>query len=243
MSKYRIIPIFPSPVYESDLDEDILLNALPNLRKKIDENTLDKTMEYYNKNYYDRYILENKDYKGSEEQFISEHTEFVEFKERYILEYPEFSELKKHLQDHIDFYTKNVIGEKNNRFRLYITMSWCTGLLPGVSHPEHNHVNSIISGVFFFDNPENASPFTITKMNDSTLIYLNPSHPSKYTSNVEYFEPKNGKLLLFPSYLKHKVPPNETNVKRQSVAFDTFVEGEIGSCRNILKLSKVPQKG
>ena len=35
-------------------------------------------------------------------------------------------------------------------------------------------------------------------------------------------------LLLFPSNLKHEVPPNESSDQRISLAFNTFAYGNIG---------------
>lgn len=216
MLNYSIVPTFPVGLYMAALDKKIFEDALPTLRIKIDEATYQKDMVVHSVSDFDRYLLEM----------------------------PELAELKSHLEEHVAEYVDKVMGEKTNRFKLYITMSWCTGLLPGNTHQEHNHANSIISGVMYFDNPPDASPLVLHKDDSSAsgFINLSPSNVNEYSRNMMFIPPQNGSLLIFPSQLKHRVPQNTTQQRRCSLAFDTFVEGEFGASRNRVVLSRVPQK-
>ena len=48
----------------------------------------------------------------------------------------------------------------------------------------------------------------------------------KFLLNKIPTEPKS--IILFPSFLNHKVMPNETNKDRYSIAFNIIPKGEFG---------------
>jgi uncharacterized protein (TIGR02466 family) len=217
MLDFKVTPIFPVGLYQARLDSNVMMSSLPHLREFVKESTYSKDMVVHSVSSFNRYILESQ----------------------------QLTSLKLHLEEHLEQYKRHVIGETTDRFKLYITMSWCTGLLPGNTHQEHNHANSIISGVMYFDNPPNASPFVLHKDDSSCggFINLSPTTNTDFSKIMHFVPPINGTLLLFPSHLKHRVPKNETETQRNSLAFDTFFEGEIGASRNILKMSRINQQG
>ena len=113
-----------------------------------------------------------------------------------------------------------------------ITTSWFSGMKKGDFTRYHKHQNSFYSGVYYYDEyDENTAP----------LEFLNPleyhkSHlivPSKDQYNIlngdSYcIRPKKKMLLLFPSYLKHKVGQNTTKKTRLSLAFNIIPVGSYG---------------
>ena len=48
---------------------------------------------------------------------------------------------------------------------------------------------------------------------------------------------KSGDILLFPSYLNHSVETKQDNNLRISLAFNTFVKGNIGSREGLSELN------
>ena len=50
------------------------------------------------------------------------------------------------------------------------------------------------------------------------------------------FKVENGKLLIFPSNLMHKIGKNESNKVRYSLAFNIFCRGTFGENETVLKL-------
>ena len=69
-------------------------------------------------------------------------------------------------------------------------------------------------------------------INSSVLLDLFESKEEDanvFNSGLFSFPIKELDLMIFPSYLEHSVPTNNTNQKRVSLSFNTFVRGEIGS--------------
>lgn len=80
---------------------------------------------------------------------------------------------------------------------------------------DHVHPGSKVSGVYYYQ----------TNGEDGALVFSNPNiYVSDYLStfgnpNVEY-QPKMGRMILFPSWLRHSVMPNLTNNERISISFN-----------------------
>lgn len=208
---YTVREIFPTPIYESTIDFNILKSHQEQLSLLCENHTV-------NKHYY------NNDHE-------------IDYEKRHILD--NFPELKEHLQKHLDLFCKNIIGEREDKFSLYITTSWCVGLNPGMSQQVHHHENSIVSGVMYFMNDTDVSDISFVR--DVSVAFnqqlnLNPSHGTKFTYKENRITPKNGTVLLFPAHIKHKVIENNSKHRRNCLAFDSFVEGVIGDRRTLLKI-------
>jgi uncharacterized protein (TIGR02466 family) len=207
---YTVTDIFPTPIYQSMIDPRILSTY---------EKELDSLCE--------KYTL-SRDTHDNDHELDNER--------RHILD--KFPELKEHLQTHLNTFTRNIIGEPD-KFKLNITTSWCVGISPGKGQVAHHHENSIVSGVFYFMNEDTASDIVFIR--DISVAYnnqlnLNPTIGSKYSFRESRAKPKNGQLILFPAHIKHKVMQHNGTRRRNCVAFDSFVSGNIGDRRTILTL-------
>ena len=60
----------------------------------------------------------------------------------------------------------------------------------------------------------------------------NVEGPNMLNAQVNGITPKEGALILFPSYLTHYVPVN-TGGDRYSLSFNTFPSGSFGSKRSL----------
>ena len=74
----------------------------------------------------------------------------INTKDNYILNRKEFKNIKKFLDKHCKNYLDTVICPKEN-IKLYITQSWLNYTEKNQYHHKHEHPNSVISGVLYFD--------------------------------------------------------------------------------------------
>lgn len=131
---------------------------------------------------------------------------------------PQLATLYGAFQQCIDTYSRE-LGLAPNR----IASSWMNILRKGGSVDIHRHHDSIVSGAFYpHVNPQSSSlifvsPLDGYRMMDSTRF---ASHASSYVSNAHLVSAETGKLVLFPSWLQHYVPPNDSEL-RITLSFNT----------------------
>jgi len=75
-----------------------------------------------------------------------------------------------------------------------------------------------ISGVYWVRANENAGGLCFR--NPNPYVEYAHNENSQYGRRQFEFQPIKGKLLLFPSYLKHAVMPSSKNVVRTTIAFN-----------------------
>ena len=156
-------------------------------------------------------------------------------KDNYILNRKEFKNIKKFLDKCCKDYLDKVICPKNN-IELYITQSWLNYTETNQFHHSHQHPNSVISGVLYFDSDIK---------NDKILF----SHPTVYqqikpdiekfnlwNSDTWFFPVETGNLFMFPSSTTHQVETKQGNNTRISLAFNTFYKGTVGNNFNLTEL-------
>lgn len=85
----------------------------------------------------------------------------------------------------------------------------------------HNHQGSILSGVYYVDVPD-AGMGNIEFLRDDDYQYYMPQLKkyNQFTSQKASYTPKTGMLLIFPSWLKHQVLPNNSDKERVSISFN-----------------------
>lgn len=123
------------------------------------------------------------------------------------------------------------------------SISWVSVKSPGEMHVEHAHPNSLISGVFYFDDNLKDFPIVFSKRirNDSFTFSVPENRikaaESRYASPIYSIQPEKGTLVLFPSYLHHSVPQNTSDEKRYSLAFNVVPKFWAGSADNLTLLN------
>ncbi len=116
-----------------------------------------------------------------------------------------------------------------------ISTSWITKAEKGQSSELHNHKNSFYSGIYYYDEYSDKSG----KIIFSSPIASFPDFwvcPSKYiiqNSTDWTITPTKGLLLLFPSYLKHKIHRHLDEVPRYSLAFNIVPRGTYGAVDSV----------
>jgi|688.fasta_scaffold1087911_1 uncharacterized protein (TIGR02466 family) len=82
----------------------------------------------------------------------------------------------------------------------------------------HTHPGTLFSGTYYVDCDDNSGKIVFLRQ-DAQEHYL-PHTYNEYTHKTYSFLPKPKDVVFFPSYMGHYVEPNQSKIKRVSVAFD-----------------------
>ena len=92
----------------------------------------------------------------------------------------------------------------------------------------HIHPNSLFSGVYYVKAPEHSGKLVCNDPRpgiQSTMPIRIKGQPPKHLWRECHLEPKDGRIIMFPSWLWHCVEPNESNDIRISVSFNFIQHG------------------
>ena len=106
-----------------------------------------------------------------------------------------------------------------------INNMWAIINTGGSANLRHQHGNSTISGAFYVRAPENAGDIIFYDPRPAP-IYSHPNalSPNSLNAQVNGISPKEGALILFPSYLDHSVNENKSNEERIVISFNLRVQ-------------------
>lgn len=147
----------------------------------------------------------------------------------YILDNPVLRPFKNQLTVYINEYANIILGLAGE---YVITQSWLSIKQPGQRHIMHTHGNSIISGVFYFNNESDTEGLTFMKTEVTNTWQMtplkNPNVNNQFSFNEITVKVENNMLILFPSWLAHKVAGNSTKNERYSIAFNAISKYALG---------------
>ena len=155
----------------------------------------------------------------------------------YIFEEPELASIKEAVEEQLDFYAKEVMGIEQ---KLYVTQSWSLVNNPGIGMHGHSHSNSVISGsLYFCKMPSPPSNMVFDRHRTYQQLQLTPKEDRRniYNTHLNIVTPKQGDVVLFSSSLQHYVEPNASTESRFSIAFNTFIRGDLGNLRDVSELT------
>jgi uncharacterized protein (TIGR02466 family) len=158
-------------------------------------------------------------------------------KNTYILEEKAMKDIKKYLTAAIEDYYTCILGVdlKEDGLKPYITQSWLNFNLKGQVHHEHYHLNSILSGVFFIQADTNLDRITFLR-DEKPFYVLKTRRWNKGNATNWKIPVHTGETVIFPSHLKHKVEPHKGDYTRISLAFNSFMRGNLGDNRSLTEL-------
>ena len=161
----------------------------------------------------------------------------INTKDNYILNRKEFKNIKKFLDKHCKEYLNTVICPKNN-IELYITQSWLNYTEANQYHHKHEHPNSVVSGVLYFDSDIKKDKILFSHSRGYQQIYteINKEKFNLWNSQTWFFPVETGNLFMFPSSTTHQVETKKGNNTRISLAFNTFYKGSVGSNTELTEL-------
>ena len=148
-------------------------------------------------------------------------------KDRRILE--RYPILKEILLNKFYGFIKESNLNYNNKFD--ISTSWLTKSENKQQCVKHSHKNCFYSGVYYYDKySENTSQIAfLSPVSSFSDFWLSPTEFVIQISDQYNFTPTKNLLLLFPSYLRHKVEVHHEEDTRYSLAFNFVPIGEYGS--------------
>lgn len=154
----------------------------------------------------------------------------------YIFDEPQLASVKKAVQEALDYYAKEVMGITQE---LYVTQSWSLVNQPSVGMHGHSHSNSVVSGsLYYCDIPQPAPRMVFDRHRTYQQLQLLPEQDKRnlYNTKINAIEPEAGEIILFSSSLQHFVEANPAKEDRYSIAFNTFLRGNLGNFRDVSEL-------
>jgi len=102
---------------------------------------------------------------------------------------------------------------------------WFNVNVKGNYNTVHNHQHSILSGVYYVDIPDHNMGAIEFYRDDDAQYYIpeNLNRYNQFTSTKATYQAQTGLLLIFPSWLKHFVQVNQSDLPRISMSFNTEI--------------------
>jgi uncharacterized protein (TIGR02466 family) len=102
--------------------------------------------------------------------------------------------------------------------------SWINFFYPNQSEQQHNHYGNFLSGVYYVTAPEKSGAYAFFDPAVQKTMwkgqYLSKAAPNMTNFNDGQYQPEEGKIIMFPSWLEHAVYANKSNDVRISIAFN-----------------------
>ena len=167
----------------------------------------------------------------------NKNTGNINTKDSYILNKKQFKNIKKFLDKCCEDYLNKLICPKDN-IKLYITQSWLNYTEENQFHHKHEHPNSVISGVLYFNSDKNNDiiKFFTSVRYEQIKPEVDKSKYNLWNSSSWYFPVETGQLVMFPSSTTHQVDVKKGTNTRISLAFNTFYKGSLGSNDSLTEL-------
>jgi len=147
--------------------------------------------------------------------------------DRHILR--KFPRDERQIFDLFDEYKRNVMKCQDVEFKL--TTSWLTRTRLGGASGLHIHRNSVFTGVAFMSGCEGGAKLMLDwSLHAPGSFYFGaPTEWNIYNSNGWSVEPKEGRVVFFPSHVPHRIGPHNSEVARHTLAFNLFPVGRMGT--------------
>ena len=113
------------------------------------------------------------------------------------------------------------MGWDTNKNEIKITSMWSIINSNKASNHRHIHANNYISAAYYVKAPKDCGDIMFYDPRDSKVI-RKPimAKPNQLNSEVINITPKEGLLVLFPSYLHHSVNINQSQKERIVISFN-----------------------
>ena len=105
---------------------------------------------------------------------------------------------------------------------------WANINPPGGMNRAHQHPNSLWSGVYYVKAPKNSGHLRIDDPRSAASMCRPQQKEGKLPDRLlreTYYEPKAGRLIMFPSWVMHCVDSNKSDDIRISVSFNFLQKG------------------
>lgn len=202
-SKVDMLDMFSIPLIHCELDEDT-----SELRQCTD------------------YVLNTNqvdvdEYKTFEKSGLKET---IDFEFRVLEQFPKMKQMFTHISNRL---IKEGLNYDN---KLEISSSWFTKTHKGECSPMHDHKNCVFSAVYYYGDYDDKVANLIFKnpIVNLTSYRLNVGKSNKFNTYDIEITPQSGSLLIFPSYVSHKIDVHKSDIPRLSLAFNMVPVGQYG---------------
>ena len=202
-SKVDMLDMFSIPLIHCELDEDT-----SELRQCTD------------------YVLNTNqvdvdEYKTFEKSGLKET---IDFEFRVLEQFPKMKQMFTHISNRL---IKEGLNYDN---KLEISSSWFTKTHKGEQSPMHDHKNCVFSAVYYYGDYDDKVANLIFKnpIVNLTSYRLNVGKSNKFNTYDIEITPQAGSLLIFPSYVSHKIDVHKSDIPRLSLAFNMVPVGQYG---------------
>lgn len=195
---------FPTFIYYEDLQKGS--------SKKLNRELLD-----------DAHKIRKADHKGKkwcEKNYPGGYTSYASYAQLHQMS-STFMDLEKAIRKHVVRFAKFLEMDIDAK-RIFMTDCWVNMMPKQVMHGLHLHPLSFISGTYYVKTPPNCSRIKFEDPRLSKFMAAPPKktpHSEKNEQHISY-QAKEGKLVLFESWLRHEVAANPTDEERVSVSFN-----------------------
>lgn len=116
------------------------------------------------------------------------------------------------------------LGWDLERHNLQLCQYWANVNAPFEYNMRHNHAPNHLSGVYYVRVPENSGNIRFfDERRTKTVTEPDDAFPTDLSNSSHTFNPVEGMLLLFPSWLDHLVGQNRSDEPRVSISFNIDV--------------------
>ena len=114
---------------------------------------------------------------------------------------------------------------ENQKQKVKISNMWTIINTGGAANLRHQHGNSTISGAYYVRAPKNSGDIVFYDPRPAP-VYSHPNvvNPNLLNAQINGVSPKEGALVLFPSYLDHSVNENLSNEERIVISFNIRIQ-------------------
>jgi uncharacterized protein (TIGR02466 family) len=132
------------------------------------------------------------------------------------IDFYNLSNLKNYVDQHVRSYIKNI--QASDHKSTFLSHSWVNITEKGDFQDFHQHQDSVISGVYYYQTNGNDGDIVFKTPNPFIAQELFPlgNQVHKYVA----YKPAVGKIIIFPGWLDHKVEKNYSENARISIAFN-----------------------
>ncbi len=114
--------------------------------------------------------------------------------------------------------------EKENQ-TIKISSMWAIINTGGSTNSRHQHSNSTISAAYYVRAPENCGDIVFYDPRPAPVFcYPAAAGSNLLNAQVNSITPKEGALILFPSYVDHSVNENLSNDERIVISFNVTIQ-------------------
>ena len=144
------------------------------------------------------------------------HSKTFEMKDRNSTQFKFAIELQKYI-----LKTFKTLGWKTENQNIRIREMWAIINKKGNFNVIHTHPNCYMSAAYYVKAPKNCGEFIVESPNTAKrYAYPKIENDNELNMQVAKIDISEGDLLLFPSYLPHKVGVNESDEDRIVISFN-----------------------